>query len=661
MSILVETIVDMSYDVRTAVDGFQSKLPIPQGFFIQGDLQFEVTAYKDGADFDWSTITPVLSIVDRYTPDKTLLAMSSAVSIAGNVATFSISTNTTDMQAFLLNKESKQVLVEVSDAASGLTGEVYAHIVMTAVNRGFGDATGAQMPFYGLQGPIGPQGLQGLQGVQGYQGFQGTQGSVGGGVQGAQGFQGDFGPQGLQGVQGFQGFQGLIGAGVQGPDGAGGLQGNQGIEGTNGLQGDTGADGFQGSQGLKGDTGFQGAEGTDGLQGPKGDQGTQGAQGLKGDTGDQGFQGLKGDQGNQGFQGDEGTDGLQGSQGLKGDAGTDGLQGDTGTDGVQGYQGLKGDAGDQGVQGPQGLVGDTGSDGVQGFQGTGDDGPQGSQGFQGAGGGPQGSEGPQGFQGPLGSADNILYDSGVLTSAVQTITIPDSVMTGRTSCKIKIDHVITNGTTENVSLFVNSDTTSTNYNRQLIVGSGASVSGENDDDALCSTGAASSKAFTIVDVSVVGGTMMFSSLNSKTSGGAIQAFLLEGGKLTGTVTDLQGMTLVSTNANGFGIGSRVVVLDDELASSDTSGLRETRKVTGTDTALTTDDNLECDGTFTVTLYAMSGNAKRIFNAVNVGSGNITIDGNAAETIMSQLNWIIPPGQSVSLQVNVAEDNWILRG
>jgi hypothetical protein len=55
--------------------------------------------------------------------------------------------------------------------------------------------------------------------------------------------------------------------------------------------------------------------------------------------------------------------------------------------------------------------------------------------------------------------------------------------------------------------------------------------------------------------------------------------------------------------------------------------------TGTYTATTDDYVIDCtSGTFTVTLYAASGNAGRILTIKNSGVGIITVDGNGAETI-----------------------------
>lgn len=58
------------------------------------------------------------------------------------------------------------------------------------------------------------------------------------------------------------------------------------------------------------------------------------------------------------------------------------------------------------------------------------------------------------------------------------------------------------------------------------------------------------------------------------------------------------------------------------------------------TATTADDVIVCNGTFTVDLYAVSGNSGREITIINNGSGTITIDGNASETISGDLTLVL---------------------
>ena len=89
--------------------------------------------------------------------------------------------------------------------------------------------------------------------------------------------------------------------------------------------------------------------------------------------------------------------------------------------------------------------------------------------------------------------------------------------------------------------------------------------------------------------------------------------------------------------------------------------RPTRPVSSTDEATTADDHIEATGTYTQTLYTMVGNAGRLMFITNAGAGVITVTGKNAETIMGQASWALQPGESLSLIVNTAEDNWVLRG
>jgi hypothetical protein len=56
------------------------------------------------------------------------------------------------------------------------------------------------------------------------------------------------------------------------------------------------------------------------------------------------------------------------------------------------------------------------------------------------------------------------------------------------------------------------------------------------------------------------------------------------------------------------------------------------------TAVTTDEVVLANGTFTVTLYTCVGNANRTIIVKNTGTGTITIDANAAETIDGALTF-----------------------
>lgn len=66
----------------------------------------------------------------------------------------------------------------------------------------------------------------------------------------------------------------------------------------------------------------------------------------------------------------------------------------------------------------------------------------------------------------------------------------------------------------------------------------------------------------------------------------------------------------------------------------------------------------CTGTFTVTLYAASGNEGRTVTVKNIGTGVITIDGNASETIDGSLTATIAQRYQ-SLTVVSDGSNWYI--
>jgi hypothetical protein len=76
------------------------------------------------------------------------------------------------------------------------------------------------------------------------------------------------------------------------------------------------------------------------------------------------------------------------------------------------------------------------------------------------------------------------------------------------------------------------------------------------------------------------------------------------------------------------------------------------------TALDTDGTIECTAnTFTVTLYTAVGNLDRQIIIKNTGTGIITIDGNAAETIDGVLTQVL--GRYVSMTLRSNGTNWVI--
>lgn len=84
------------------------------------------------------------------------------------------------------------------------------------------------------------------------------------------------------------------------------------------------------------------------------------------------------------------------------------------------------------------------------------------------------------------------------------------------------------------------------------------------------------------------------------------------------------------------------------------------------TALTTDDVIGCSGTFTLSLYSISGNGGKFLAVFNFGSGEITIDADGGEVIHGYIGsaattttLALGPGQSVLLYTESTA--WIVIG
>jgi hypothetical protein len=127
--------------------------------------------------------------------------------------------------------------------------------------------------------------------------------------------------------------------------------------------------------------------------------------------------------------------------------------------------------------------------------------------------------------------------------------------------------------------------------------------------------------------------------------------------------------MILDDANPAAVRTTLELLSMALQASDAvsitggtvSAKRSVRAVSSTDTATTADDTIEASGTYTQTLYTLTGNAGKIIFITNVGTGLVTADGLSAETIMGDLTFVLHPAETISLIVNAAEDNWILRG
>ncbi len=151
---------------------------------------------------------------------------------------------------------------------------------------------------------------------------------------------------------------------------------------------------------------------------------------------------------------------------------------------------------------------------------------------------------------------------------------------------------------------------------------------------------------------------------------------------TGTVTDVSDINLLDATVNGGTITNLIGVRVQNQAagtnnwnikSEGSSSLNEFEgnvviggsvkmslvSETATYTALTTDHTILCGAgneSFTVTLPAASGVTDIIYNIKNIGTGTITVDGNAAETIDGSATAVIST-QFASITIQCDGSNW----
>ena len=84
-------------------------------------------------------------------------------------------------------------------------------------------------------------------------------------------------------------------------------------------------------------------------------------------------------------------------------------------------------------------------------------------------------------------------------------------------------------------------------------------------------------------------------------------------------------------------------------------------VTTTYTVLLTDDVLECDGTFTVTLPNLDADIPKNFYFKNIGVGTITIDADGKHTIDGAANITLAANEAAILRCNTALTGWMIVG
>lgn len=167
--------------------------------------------------------------------------------------------------------------------------------------------------------------------------------------------------------------------------------------------------------------------------------------------------------------------------------------------------------------------------------------------------------------GSSGGGSAIIYDSGVLTSATQVITPSgaDWTASAKKNLRISIAHRNTLGVFQEVYLYINSDTTPANYDSTLFVCDGTTTSCSKASSPLLSDTANAARALINCTAQIVDDKMLYQAWSSReaASGGDLTKITFDGKYHANTVTDLSGMTIEAESANGFGIGTRVFIID----------------------------------------------------------------------------------------------------
>ena len=104
------------------------------------------------------------------------------------------------------------------------------------------------------------------------------------------------------------------------------------------------------------------------------------------------------------------------------------------------------------------------------------------------------------------------------------------------------------------------------------------------------------------------------------------------------------------------LGANLTMTGTTLAATGASLPTVVSKTT-TYTALTTDNTILADGTFTITLYTAVGNSGRTLNIKNIGTGVITIDPNGTETVDLDATSLVISIQHTSITIQSDGTNW----
>ena len=172
-----------------------------------------------------------------------------------------------------------------------------------------------------------------------------------------------------------------------------------------------------------------------------------------------------------------------------------------------------------------------------------------------------------------GGGSNILFEKTIAT-ATDTIEIPG--LEDVTRAVMYLDHVNGSASSAGVKIYVNSDDTDSNYDCINLWGSGSSALSNSSASPLVCNTRGDMRAQVKIELTVIDGTFFARTTHSLESASASEPAARSVVKNLGdAVTDLSGMSLGAIT-DGFGIGTKVVVIDPLAASGGSNVLyRET--------------------------------------------------------------------------------------
>ena len=159
--------------------------------------------------------------------------------------------------------------------------------------------------------------------------------------------------------------------------------------------------------------------------------------------------------------------------------------------------------------------------------------------------------------------------------------------------------------------------------------------------ALLSPSVASAQ-ISVPNTFVANTTAYAAEVNQNFSQLASDALNRGGGTITGNIAVDSGITIDGVDV-GLGIPATVSTKTSNYTVLTTDGIRAI---------------FLANGTFTITLYASSGMTGRMVTVKNIGTGAVTIDGNASETIDGSATQVISAAQQ-SLTLVSDGTNWQL--